>query len=814
MLSISPPMKGAGQGDYYLDLAQEDYYTKGGEPPGKWYGEDTESLGVEGQVQAEDLRKLLEGYSPDGKEKLVQNAGDENRQSGWDLTFSAPKSVSTLWAVSDEETRKVIQQAQEKAVHAALDHIQDEAGFTRRGKGGEEIESAKLSFATFEHGTSRAQDPQLHTHVLALNIGIREDGTTGTIRSKDIFEQKMSAGAIYRAELSYQLEQSLGLDSERDKSFFQLTGVPKDLQDEFSTRRKEIEEALEKSGYSGAVAAKVATLETRGLKGHTPREELFEQWKGVAQEHGFTQEKAKDLHGQAPDRDRKAELNGAVTEATAQITDKESYFSKQSLVRYAAENAQGRGLSAKEVKNGVTEYLSNSPEIVKLGDRDGKTYYTTKEILEHEEKILKTSHDRKGENLTVGSKHVEAAIANRPTMLEEQKDAVRHITQKEGATQIVTGFAGTGKSYMLEAAKEAYQADGYKVFGAAPSGVAAKGLENDTGIKSETIHRTLMDLERGNMTLDKKSVLIVDEAGMVSTKLMSRLVDETSKSGAKLVLVGDERQIQSVQAGGALKSLKEELGFSELKDIRRQSEDWAKGAVKSFAEGDAQKALKAYNDKGLVTVSDTPNEARDALISSWKKDGITAPKDNIIIASTNLDVSILNEKAQSARFGAKELKGDAFQLKGKSYFEGDRVLFTQNSKWDGVANGNLGTITGFDRQNKAIKVKLDSGKDVKINTEKYDQIKLGYAITAHKSQGGTFKNAYLHIGSNGLEDREISYVKASRAKESTRFFLDKDVAGVGLKDIGQKMTKSHMKELATSFAEKVGKTIEGLGLGK
>jgi len=206
MLSISPPMKGAGQGDYYLELAQEDYYTKGGEPPGKWYGEGTEALGVEGQVQAQELRKLLEGYSPDGKEKLVQNAGDDNRQSGWDLTFSAPKSVSTLWAVSDEETRKTIQHAQEKAVHAALDHIQGEAGFTRRGKGGEEIESAKLSFATFEHGTSRSQDPQLHTHALALNIGIREDGTTGTIRSKDIFEQKMSAGAIYRAELSYQLE--------------------------------------------------------------------------------------------------------------------------------------------------------------------------------------------------------------------------------------------------------------------------------------------------------------------------------------------------------------------------------------------------------------------------------------------------------------------------------------------------------------------------------------------------------------------------------------------------------------------------------
>ena len=234
MLSISPPMKGAGQGDYYLELAREDYYTKGGEPPGEWYGEGAELLQVEGQVGEAELRNLLEGYSADGANKLVQNAGDENRQSGWDLTFSTPKSVSTFWTASDTETRKLIEESQDKAVKAALDYVQEEAGFTRRGKGGEFIEEAKLTFAMFEHGTSRAQDPQLHTHVLALNIGVREDGTTGTIRSHDIFEQKMAAGAIYRAELTYQLEQSLGLISERDKSCFQLSGVPKELNEEFS----------------------------------------------------------------------------------------------------------------------------------------------------------------------------------------------------------------------------------------------------------------------------------------------------------------------------------------------------------------------------------------------------------------------------------------------------------------------------------------------------------------------------------------------------------------------------------------------------
>ena len=800
MLSISPPMKGAGQGNYYLELAREDYYTKGGEPPGQWYGEGSNALGVRGQVEENDLKNLLEGFSKDGK-KLVQNAGEESRQSGWDLTFSAPKSVSTLWAISDPETRAAIQASQETAVKAALDFVQEEAGFTRRGRGGAIIEPAKLSFALFEHGTSRSQDPQLHTHVLALNIGIREDGTTGTIRSKDIFEQKMSAGAIYRAELSYQLEQNLGLSSERDKSCFKLSGVPKDLNDEFSKRRKEIESALEEKGYSGAIASKVAALNTRSPKGHVPRELLFESWKEVAKEFDFGPEEVKELQGKAPERSKEKELDTSLSEATARITDKESYFTRKNLIRHTAENAQGRGLSAKDIKAGVDEYLKTSQEIVLLGKREGESYYTTKEILALEENILKTSYERKGENLTVPEKNLEAAFNKFPEISKEQKKGARQITINEGATQIVTGFAGTGKSYMLEAAKNAFEESGYTVIGTAPSGIVAQDLEAKTGIKSNTIHKTLWDIEKGEITLNKQTVIIVDEAGMVSTKLMSRLVDESQRSGAKLILIGDERQIQSVEAGGALRALKEDLGFSELKEIRRQNEEWAREAVKSFATGRADKALEAYAERGLVTVKDNPEAAREALIDSWKKEGTLDPKKNIIIASTNLDVAIFNEKAQVARFSNGQLKGDGFQLNGKSYFEGDRVLFTQNSKRIGVANGNLGTISRVDQGNKALSVKLDSGTEVKIDTRKYDHLKHGYAITAHKSQGGTFENAFLFIGGSGLEDKEISYVKASRARNTARFFMDKEVAGEDLKNITKQMGRSHMKELASSMAK-------------
>ena len=257
MLSISPPMKGAGKGDYYLGLAQEDYYTLGGEPPGEWYGEGTEAMGLIGQVQPQDLRDLLEGFSPGREKMLVQNAGKEDRQSGWDLTFSAPKSASTLWSVGDDNIKRIIQDCHKKGVHAGLDYLQEEAALTRRGKGGGDVESTKLIFATFDHGTSRSQEPQIHTHALLMNTGVRDDGTTGTVLSQPIFEEKMAAGAIYRAEFAYQLEKQLNLECVRDKSCFRIEGSPRDLEEEFSTRRKEIEKALHESGYSGAVASKI-----------------------------------------------------------------------------------------------------------------------------------------------------------------------------------------------------------------------------------------------------------------------------------------------------------------------------------------------------------------------------------------------------------------------------------------------------------------------------------------------------------------------------------------------------------------------------
>ncbi len=341
MLSI-----GSASGRYYADLAREDYYHAGGEPPGIWHGTEAERFGVRGEVDRDEFLQLCEGYSKDGKEKLVRNAGTDSRRSAWDATFSAPKSVSVVWALADHKTRKEIQDAQREAVKKALTYLEREAGLVRAGERGDRCEKSALLCAMFEHGTSRAQDPQLHTHAVCINLAHREDGTIGTLEARSIFRHKMAAGAVYRAELSAQLEKRLGVEIERGKKeTFEIAGVPETLIEEFSKRREMILAAMEKEGAEGAARAAYFTLTTREKKQHVARELLFDVWQEVGRAHGFSYEKviARTLPRLA---DRELEKSFTAEAAAQKITETQSYFSEKEFVRRVAELCQGRGLGA------------------------------------------------------------------------------------------------------------------------------------------------------------------------------------------------------------------------------------------------------------------------------------------------------------------------------------------------------------------------------------------------------------------------------------------------------------------------------------
>ncbi len=794
MLSINA--LGNGQGEYYLQLAREDYYLNGAEPPGYWLGSGAESLGMKGVIDHDQYRRLYEGFDANGR-PLVQNAGNSERQPGWDLTFTVPKEVSVVWAMSSADRREIIERAHAAAVAAGIQYLEDEFAFSRRGKGGQTVEPCGFVAAAFEHGTSRNQDCNLHTHVTLLNIGVRADGTTGTILSKPLYESKLAAGALYRAELARQLQRDLGLKCEAVKSWFKLSDVPTEVTEEFSTRREQIEAELARTGNSGAKASESAALATRTAKQARSRNELFDEWHERGTAVGFGPEQAERIAGVVkPCQNPERRLKKLLPEIVDKLTDSRSHFTERDAVRAMAEAVQAEGISAEAIRSNVRDYLAQSPDMVRLGVRANLPRFTTKDLFEIEAKMLeKMSRHAESRHHAPSEESIHKAIAARPFLTQEQKAALAHLTQSGGRVCIVSGMAGTGKTTLLDAAREVWEANGDKVLGAALAGKAAQGLQEGAQIPSATIHSRLYSLDSGYLTLTPKSVVVVDEAGMVGTKLLARLADHVLDANATLVLVGDHRQLQSIEAGGAMKSLGERLGQAELKNITRQKDEWARDAIHKVVQGNAASALKSYADRGLVTVADDRRAAMSELVQTWRAGGVQAPNQHLIFAGTNVEAAELNRLCQSERRATGHVTGDALVVEKDAFQSGDRVLFTRNSKTVGVKNGSLGTILSIDPLLKTMRVQLDGDFRILVPTESYPHLRLGYAVTTHKGQGVTVDHSYILAG-GPMADRELAYVQLSRARHSTRIFIDQAEAGEHLGDFARSITKSRLQELA------------------
>lgn len=799
----------SGQAGYYLTLAQEDYYLKGGEPPGIWYGLGAERIGLEGQVLDDQLYNLFKGASPDGSRDLVQiqqHDGKAEHRPGWDLTFSAPKSVSVLWSQASPEKQRLLQGAHLKAVEAAIDYLQETAAFSRVGKEGKRLERADLIVALFEHSTSRALDPQLHTHALFMNIGVGEDGRTRTLSSLSLFLSKMTAGALYRAELSYQLE-LLGIETERHRSWFEVSHVSEPLMDHFSKRRQEIEKALAEKGLDSAEASAVAAIETRDVKESVARAKLIEGWLGDGTEKKWTRREADSLFGvYRPERDTNLDLATAAVLATEQLTTSQAHFTKADFVRYMAEQAQSRKLSASDVRSGADAYLENSNDIVRLGVRFGEERFTTKAMMELEKSLLENAELlSRDHSHAVDAEVVMRVLAQSGHLSEEQMKAVWHLTTETGAIGVVSGMAGTGKTRMLGVARQVWEAGGFNVVGTALAAQATEELSTGADIESRNIAQLLIDIENGRSPLNSRTILVVDEAGMVATPEFERLTRRVREAGAKLTPIGDERQLQPIGPGAPFMELGVRFDQLEMSDIRRQNEPWARQAVKNLADGNARAALEAFVERGLVSVHETRDQAMRALVTEWKTDSKPLDK-TLILAGTRREVSALNKLAQDARLEAGELSEHSAKVGEDSYFIGDRILFTKNHKIMGVLNGDRGVVKSILGDGSRMSVRLDSGEQVSFEVDAMTDFALGYASTTHKAQGSTSMNTYVLAG-GPMQDRELSYVQASRAEDKTVFFVTRLDVGDEMARLAREMERSRQKEMAHSVLRDIGNDV-------
>jgi Ti-type conjugative transfer relaxase TraA len=794
MMSIAAMGVGAAAADYCIGSTREDYYSNGGDPLGLWQGHGSASLGLTGNVQAADFRAVLQGQHPHGSHALTgTGSGATAHSAGWDCTFSAPKSVSVLWALSDEPTRLSIEAAHEAAITVALGYLEAHAAFTRRGHGGVEQEAvAGLVSATFKHFTSRAGDPQLHTHCIVMNLAPREDGSFGTIDSKHLYDHKMAAGAIYRMALGTALVQQ-GYEVSRSKNGFEVAGIDQELCRQFSKRREQISKAMAEHGGKSAAASQIATLATRNAKQESQLSARLTHWHAEAQEF--------DHQLPTPTKLPRAPVSIDHARVLKELTQGQSTFAHLDLMRAVAHEGAGR-IEYAELVNTVQSMVT-SGAVIRIGKSSAANLrFTTPEMLAIETRCLETAAamaEQKISSIAVARvQQIEKQVQQKDglTLSQEQRQAVQHIASDTGRIALIEGLAGTGKTQMLKVVRHVYETSGCRVHGCSLSGKAAQNLQEGSGIHSQTLHRLLAELEKKQMSLGSKDVIVLDEAAMVGSRQMDALLGHVGRAGAKVVMVGDSKQLQPIDAGQMFGTLARELGKSDLKEIRRQNEAWARDAVHAVLSGQSSDALAAFDQRGLICRSANADVCIGVLTAHWIADELPL-QNKLVLAGTRLEAYRLNQSIRQAlqgsnRIGHAEVEFSTSQGGMRRLAVGDRVVFLRNDLGLGVKNGTLGIVIACQAsvERSGITVQIDGGKQVKVPLDQYNHVDHGYALTVHKAQGSTIDGNVYVMASDAMTDREWSYVALSRAKGTTRLFT----SGIQNNQLQKNMQRSHRKD--------------------
>lgn len=482
------------------------------------------------------------------------------------------------------------------------------------------------------------------------------------------------------------------------------------------------------------------------------------------------------------------------------ITHQQSTFTRRDMAKFAHRHSDGI-----DQFNEVMGAMGNAPDLVELGkDSSGNDRFTTRDMIEAEQRLHRAAElMAERERHEVNDAERDAALARaeeRGLVLSgEQADALAHVTDGRDLG-IVVGYAGTGKSAMLGVAREAWEAAGFEVRGVALSGIAAENLESGSGISSRTIASMEHGWRQGRDMLTNRDVLVIDEAGMVGTRQMERVLSHAAEAGAKVVLVGDPQQLQSIEAGAAFRSIHDRHGGVEIHEVRRQREDWQRDATRDLASGRTRNAISAYDRHGMVHSAETREQARGDLIDRWDRDRQASPDTSrIILTHTNAEVRELNEAAREKMREAGDLGEDvrvAVERGARNFASGDRVMFLQNERGLGVKNGTLGTVEEVSPQ--SMTVRTDDGRSIAFDLKDYDRIDHGYAATIHKAQGMTVDRTHV-LATPGM-DAHGSYVSLSRHRDGTDLHYVRDDFSSQDKLVNT-LSRDRSKDMATDYSQ-------------
>ncbi|MEG8221404.1 Ti-type conjugative transfer relaxase TraA [Sphingomonas sp. HH69] len=492
------------------------------------------------------------------------------------------------------------------------------------------------------------------------------------------------------------------------------------------------------------------------------------------------------------------------------ITRQQATFTTRDLAMFVHRHSDG-----KDQFDSAMRAVRSAPELVALGkDGRGEDRFTSRDMIDTEQRLERAADrlaDRAGHGLPAASlqRGRDAAGSEGLVLGGDQQAALAHITGDKDIA-IVVGYAGTGKSAMLGVARDEWERAGYQVRGAALSGIAAESLEGGSGIASRTIASLEYQWEQGREQLGPRDVLVIDEAGMIGTRQMERVLSAAERAGAKVVLVGDPEQLQAIEAGAAFRSLAERHGAAEISEVRRQHEDWQRDATRALATGRTGEAVHAYAEHGMVQAGDTREQARAELVDRWDAQRSADPdKTRIILTHTNAEVRDLNLAARDRLRASGELGDDvrmSAERGSREFASGDRIMFLKNERGLGVKNGSLGEVERVSPDHMA--VKLDDGRQVAFDLKDYAHVDHGYAATIHKSQGVTVDRAHV-LATPGM-DRHSAYVALSRHRDGVQLHYGRDdFADTGR--LVRTLGRERAKDMASDYSRDPAQDVRAFG---
>jgi len=786
------------RGDYYLSPAGEPTET-----PGVWHvlDETRERLGLEpGEaVRAEQLVRLMEGRHP-GTGEFIRRAGADGRRAGGiDLTFSAPKSVSAVWAIGSPEQRAGVEVAHGRAISRALEHLRGEVAVVREGAGGRVLSTPHdVLAAEFRHTTARgvagggAPDPQVHSHVVVTGV-VRQDGEFAAVASRPLFRAARELGAFYRGALAQELQQqgySIVAGTGRDGRYFEVAGISESARDALSGRSREVWLAAERfrARYGRAPERdelRNVKLENRQAKTPESRPELQATWdERVAAEH-VDRAHVESLQGQVPGGVTRADDTDWRERVTGSLTAQGATFSERELRASILEQGVGQ-LSPERVSEHAQGLIASGDVIELEGER-----MTTREIRRMEQAIQTRVAEMTATSGAIVDEHARALAAGEVAeriggeLSVEQQQAVEVLVGQERAAVLV-GQAGAGKGVVIDAAARAEQHAGRDTYGVAVAGDTAERLGRDSPAlegHTMTLDSMVAKARTGSLTLDESSTVYFDEAGMADTRRLDALSDVVSRSGGKLVMIGDERQLPAIGAGGLFAEHSETAPTARLSEVRRTDDPAEQRAWADLRAGRAEDAMAHYQSRGQLHFADTREQALEQAVQQWADLAETNDVRDIALMSdaSNMEIDRMNARAQHLRAERGELGEQEVELPHVPYAlrEGDRVAFTAQHHPDGerrVENGTRGEVFDVDPDEQRVSIRTDGAREVTVSGEDLENVRLSYAQHVYRQQGATVDRSIVVTG-GWQTSQEGAYVQASRAREGTDWHVAREDLG-------------------------------------